>query len=97
MAEGNQPPTLEELQAQLLALQEKQTAQEATIDKLSSDNEKLSSDLAKARELNTRLFLKIPTDDNKEGEEPPVEEDSFDKLLDEVLDKYVIQKKKQTT
>ena len=96
MAEETKQPTIEDLQAQLLALQEKQTEQEAKIDNLTGENKKLSDDLDKARELNTKLFLRIPTDDNKSSQESEQESDSFDKLLDETLEKYVLAKRKQT-
>ena len=96
MAEGNQPPTVEDLQAQLLALQEKQTEQEAKINSLTDDNKKLSEDLSKARELNTKLFLRIPTDSNTGTQESVIVEDSFDKLLDETIESRILSKMKQT-
>ena len=96
MTEETKPPSIEDLQAQLLALQEKQTEQEAKIDNLTGENKKLSDDLDKARELNTKLFLRIPTGDNPTSQESEQESDSFDKLLDETLEKYVLAKRKQT-
>lgn len=95
MADGSNPPSIEDLQAQLIALQEKQTEQEGKINSLTDENKKLNDDLSKARELNTRLFLRLPNGENKSSEESTTEEDSFDKLLDEVFEKYVI--KKETT
>ena len=92
MTEGSNTPTVEELQAQLLALQEKQTEQETKINSLSDENKKLTDDLTKAREINTKLFLRIPTDSNPEPK-PGEEEDSFDKLLDDVFEKYIVKKK----
>ncbi len=93
MAEGKQP-TIEELQASLVELQEKQKEQEVQIQALTSEKETLSADLEKARELNTKLFLKIPQNSEFGSPEPkPQEEDSFDKLLDEVFEKYVEKKK----
>ena len=91
MTEQNQP-TLEELQSQLLALQEKQEQQEQQIEALNSEKDKLSADLNKARELNTKLFLRVPMNSDNTQSEQPQEEDSFDKLLDEVFEKYVIKK-----
>ena len=97
--EPSKQPTIEELQAQLVELQDKQKESDAKIEQLSSENSKLTDDLGKARELNTRLFLKIPQGNNinlgNEDESAP-EEDSFDKLLDEVFEKYV-EKKNQTS
>ena len=93
MAEGKQP-TIEELQATLVELQEKQKEQEVQIQALTSEKETLSADLSKARELNTKLFLKIPQSSGELGspEPKPQEEDSFDKLLDEIFEKYVEKK-----
>lgn len=92
MAEGKQP-TIEELQASLVELQEKQKEQEVQIQALTSEKETLSADLNKARELNTKLFLKIPQSGELGSPEPkPQEEDSFDKLLDEIFEKYVEKK-----
>ena len=93
MAEDKNPPSIEDLQAQLVALQEKQTEQEAKISSLTDENKKLNENLDKARELNTKLFLRLPTGENNPGNESVKEEDSFDKLLDEVFEKYVIKKK----
>lgn len=95
MTDGSQAPTIEELQTQLLALQEKQTEQDTKIKSLSEENNKLTNDLNRARELNTKLFLRIPTGENNPGSEPAQEEDSFGKLLDETIEKYVT-KKSQT-
>lgn len=95
MAEQPKQPTIEELQSQMLALQEKQAQQEAQINSLTGENKKLSDDLTKARELNTKLFLKIPVggqdDSEKESSEP---EDSFDNLVDETIKKYIVDKNK---
>lgn len=95
MADGSNPPSIEDLQAQLVALQEKQSEQESKINSLTDENKKLNEDLSKAREINTKLFLRIPTDQNKLGNEGSEDkaEDSFDKLLDEVFEKYVEKKK----
>ena len=95
--EGNQPPTLEDLQAQLVALQDKQTESDAKINALSEENKKLSADLDKARELNTKLFLRIPTSEQTTVTETSVEEDSFDKLLDETIEKRVLSKRTETS
>lgn len=92
MAEPSKAPTIEELQTQLLALQEKQTEQDTKIKSLSEENNKLTDDLNRARELNTKLFLRIPSGENNSGNEPAQEEDSFGKLLDETIDKYVLKK-----
>lgn len=89
-------PTLEDLQAQLVALQDKQIENDAKINALSDENKKLSDDLAKARELNTKLFLRIPSSEEGSQKETTVEEDSFDKLLDETIDKYILSKRKKT-
>lgn len=95
MADGSNPPSIEDLQAQLVALQEKQSEQENKINSLTDENKKLNDDLAKAREINTKLFLRIPTDQNNPGNNGSEDkaEDSFDKLLDEVFEKYVEKKK----
>lgn len=95
MADGSNPPSIEDLQAQLVALQEKQSEQENKINSLTDENKKLNDDLAKAREINTKLFLRIPTDQNIPGNNGSEDkaEDSFDKLLDEVFEKYVEKKK----
>ena len=95
MADGSNPPSIEDLQAQLVALQEKQSEQENKINSLTDENKKLNEDLSKAREINTKLFLRIPTDQNIPGNNGSEEkaEDSFDKLLDEVFEKYVEKKK----
>lgn len=96
MAEGKQP-TIEELQEQLVALQEKQKEQEVQIQALNSEKETLSADLNKARELNTKLFLKIPQGGVDGSPQPePKEEDSFDKLLDEIIEKRILSKNKET-
>lgn len=96
MTEVNQP-TLETLQAELIALKDKQNENESRITALSEENKKLSDDLNKARELNTKLFLRIPSGENSGNtDQNTQEEDSFDKLLDDVFDKYVT-KKKETT
>lgn len=95
MTEGNQALTVEELQAQLIALQEKQTQQEAQITALSDENKKLNEDLGRAREINTKLFLRIPGAGTNPEEEKPQEEDSFDKLVDETIEKYVLKKQEK--
>ena len=90
MAEPSKP-TLEDLQAELVNLKDKQTENDAKINALSEENKKLSEDLEKARELNTKLFLRIPTDNNQSQQEQIEEEDSFEKLVDE---KRILSKKK---
>ena len=97
MAEETKQPTIEDLQAQLVALQEKQIENDAKINALSEENKKLSDDLTKARELNTKLFLRVPNPTDNSGQEPPQEEDSFEKLLDETIEKRILSKKKQTS
>ena len=95
MAEQPKQPTIEELQSQMLALQEKQAQQEAQISTLTGENKKLSDDLSKARELNTKLFMRIPVGGQDEPEkETPEEEDSFDNLVDETIKKYIVDKNK---
>lgn len=96
MAEKTNPPTIEELQAQLVALQDKQTENDAKINALSDENKKLSDDLNKARELNTKLFLRIPNSEQSGTTETADEEDSFDKLLDETIEKRILSKNKKT-
>ena len=93
MPEDNQP-TMEDLQAELIALREQQSENESRITALSDENKKLSNNLNKARELNTKLFLRIPSGENSGStDQNTQEEDSFDKLLDDVFDKYVTKKK----
>lgn len=93
MAEPSKP-TLEDLQAQLVALQDKQIESDTKINSLMEENKKLSEDLDKARELNTKLFLRIPTDSNTGTQESEVVEDSFDKLLDETIESRILSKMK---
>lgn len=93
MAEPSKP-TLEDLQAQLVALQDKQTLQETQINSLTEENKKLSEDLNKARELNTRLFLRIPNGETEKSQESEQQEDSFDKLLDETIESRILSKNK---
>ena len=95
MAEPSKP-SIEDLQAQLVTLQEKQAENDAKIATLSEDNKKLTDDLNKAREVNTKLLLRIPTDDNP-GKQEIKEEDSFDKLLDETIEKRITSKIKKTS
>lgn len=98
MAEQGKQPTIEELQAQLVELQEKQKENDVKIEALTSEKNKLSEDLNKARELNTKLFLKIPQGENSNTDNSSAtEDDSFDKLLDEAIDKYVLKKKQETS
>ena len=92
MTDGSQAPTVEELQAQLIALQERQIEQETMISALSDENKKLNEDLGRAREINTKLFLRIPGSGMNSEDEKPQEEDSFDKLVDETIEKYVLKK-----
>ena len=94
MAEEPKQPTIEDLQAQLVTLQEKQTENDAKINALSEENKKLSDDLTKARELNTKLFLRVPNSLDNSGQEIDEEEDSFDKLLDETIEKRILSKNK---
>lgn len=95
MAEEPKQPTIEELQSQMLALQEKQAQQEAQISSLSGENKKLSEDLSKARELNTKLFMRIPVGQQEDsGNESSEQEDSFDNLVDETIKKYIVDKNK---
>lgn len=97
MAEEGKQPTIEELQAQLVELQEKQKENDVKIEALTSEKNKLSEDLNKARELNTKLFLKIPQGDNPNSDgSTDTEEDSFDKLLDETIEKRILSKNKKT-
>ena len=96
MADKTNPPTIEELQAQLVALQDKQSENDAKINALSDENKKLSDDLNKARELNTKLFLRIPNSEQSGTTETADEEDSFDKLLDETIEKRILSKNKKT-
>lgn len=93
MAEQPKQPTIEDLQSQMLALQEKFDTQAAELEKISGENKKLSEDLSKARELNTKLYLRIPVagQDNQESE-PENIEDSFDKLVEETLKERVLDK-----
>ena len=93
MAEPSKP-TLEDLQAELVALKDKQTENDAKITALSEENKKLSDDLEKARELNTKLFLRLPNDAGGSQQEPPQEEDSFEKLVDETIEKRILSKQK---
>ena len=97
MAEQTKQPTIEELQAQLVTLQEQQTENDAKINALSEENKKLSDDLTKARELNTKLFLHVPNPSDNSGQETAEEEDSFDKLLDETIEKRILSKNKKTS
>ena len=97
MAEETKQPTIEDLQAQLVTLQEKQTENDAKINALSEENKKLSDDLTKARELNTKLFLRVPNPADNSGQETAEEEDSFDKLLDETIEKRILSKNKKTS
>ena len=97
MAEETKQPTIEDLQAQLVTLQEKQTENDAKINALSEENKKLSDDLTKARELNTKLFLRVPNPSDNIGQETAEEEDSFDKLLDETIEKRILSKNKKTS
>ena len=95
MAEEPKQPTIEELQSQMLALQEKQAQQEEQINTLTGENKKLSDDLTKARELNTKLFMRIPVGGQDDSEkEPSGTEDSFDNLVDETIQKYILDKNK---
>lgn len=97
MAEEPKQPTIEELQSQMLALQEKQAQQEEQINSLTGENKKLSDDLTKARELNTKLFMRIPVGGQDDSEKEPSEtEDSFDNLVDETIQKYILDKNKKT-
>lgn len=97
MAEETKQPTIEDLQTQLVTLQEKQTENDAKINALSEENKKLSDDLTKARELNTKLFLRVPNPADNSGQETAEEEDSFDKLLDETIEKRILSKNKKTS
>lgn len=94
MTEEPKQPSIEDLQAQLVTLQEKQTENDAKINALSEENKKLSDDLTKARELNTKLFLRVPNSLDNSGQETVEEEDSFDKLLDETIEKRILSKNK---
>ena len=94
MPEPTKQPSIEDLQAQLVTLQEKQTENDAKINALSEENKKLSDDLSKARELNTKLFLRVPNPEDNSSKETAEEEDSFDKLLDETIEKRILSKDK---
>ena len=94
MPEPTKQPSIEDLQAQLVTLQEKQTENDAKINALSEENKKLSDDLSKARELNTKLFLRVPNPEDNPSKETAEEEDSFDKLLDETIEKRILSKDK---
>lgn len=85
-------PTLEDLQAQILELQNQ--TKELT-EKLSTSNEMndaLKEQLAKARKINTEMFLKLPATETVDKVEEV--EDSFEKLVTDTIQKILEGRKK---
>lgn len=76
------PKTLEELQAEIIAVNEKLTQAETERDKYKSENVQLSADLERVRAHNQKLFEKVSNqllnddneDDDKEDPAPTCEE-----------------------
>lgn len=80
-------PTIEQLQKQLNEQRLATEQQAAELEKLKQENEKNAKALKDARQLNVELLeqatVKMPTDNTDSG----VEEDSLDKICDDVVNK----------
>ena len=69
------PKTLEELQADIIALQQNLTAAETERDRYKSENEQLTADNERIRAHNQKLFemvsYQVPTEQPREKDETP--------------------------
>lgn len=77
-------PTIEELQKQIAELKESAEAQKIQIETLTKENNENSNNLKQARELNTKLLLRVSVPDDNKKEET---EDTIDSLVDEIVTK----------
>lgn len=85
---GDAMAELEELQAELLALKEKQAAAEKQIAELEEANKNISSDLSDARAINKKLILNSPSP--AAAPDSPEQEEEDDREPQEILDEEVI-------
>lgn len=84
-------PTIEDLQAQLIALKDEHEKMIAQIEAQKQEAAKQAEDLKRARELNAQLMSKASTPAEKSEEPDPYEgmtgEDALIAILPEVVDK----------
>lgn len=84
-------PTIEDLQAQLIALKDEHEKMIAQIEAQKQEAAKQAEDLKRARELNAQLMSKASATDGKSEEPDPYEgmtgEDALIAILPEVVDK----------
>ena len=83
--------TLEDLQAELLALREEQETLKAAVKNKDDEIGKLQQDLGKARELNSALISKVPGPSGQPaGEEDPYagmsDEEAFIAMIPDIVD-----------
>lgn len=89
-------PSIESLQAELIALKEEHEKMIAQMDAQKQEAAKQSEDLKRARELNAQLMAKstVPAEDQQEPD--PFEglspDQALEKILPEVVDKIAAQK-----
>ena len=77
-------PSIEELQKQIAELKESTEAQKIQIETLTKENNENSNNLKQARELNTKLLLRVSVPDDNKKEET---EDTIDSIVDEIVTK----------
>lgn len=77
-------PTIEELQKQIAELKEVSEAQKTQIENLTKENTENSNNLKQARELNTKLLLRVSVPDDNKKEET---EDTIESIVDEIVTK----------
>lgn len=77
-------PSIEELQKQIAELKESAEAQKIQIETLTKENNENSNNLKQARELNTKLLLRVSVPDDNKKEET---EDTIESIVDEIVTK----------
>lgn len=94
MTEEN-PPTVEELQKQILEMKEASEKNAAEMQSLKDQLSKSSEDLKNARDLNAKLMSKVPGEgaSNPEKKEDPYEGlsdmETLEKMSEEMVDKII--------
>ncbi len=79
-------PSIEELQKQIAELKESAEAQKTQIEKLTKENTENANNLKQARELNTKLLLRVPVPDN-DGNKKEEHEDTIESIVEEIVSK----------
>lgn len=84
-------PTIEELQAQLIAMKDEHEKLKTEIEAQRQEAAKSAEDLRRARELNAQLMSRVPAPQEQQPEPDPYEgmtpEQALEDILPEVVDR----------